>query len=285
MSETKIFSCAPCKYNCTDQSNYKKHCTTKKHLKLAEGVLPIQKAKPRYCCESCDYETDWHGNLRTHKMNAHKIGLENAASYQCPTCGLASHNKGLMELHTKMAHDRAKAFGRVCGTSAKLKILNRESSKGRDAGKNIEAIEKDIEELSKKLAALKEDFRICEKEKSEIKLIKIVKGNPKPVVVPVKPHPVKKAQEITLMTQEMLKNCDEQTEDEMRRVINKMKEWAIQENYDLKAESNSFAVYDEKDSKSIAETYSSLRGLFLEEFVKYYQQMNEGNSPNNFVDE
>ena len=50
----KIFNCVTCEYICSKQSDYSKHCLTRKHIELTKLTCPTKELNTHHVCSHCD---------------------------------------------------------------------------------------------------------------------------------------------------------------------------------------------------------------------------------------
>ena len=61
------FSCEPCSYKCSKESDYNKHTTTNKHQKLINVNHQIIEKSPIFSCITCHKEYKSNVGLWKHK--------------------------------------------------------------------------------------------------------------------------------------------------------------------------------------------------------------------------
>ena len=77
------FDCEDCNYHTNYKHNYKKHMSTKKHMKNLNNSI-------KYECKECEYETPVHSNYKRH-MSGERHVNDAKKEFTCEECEYSTH--------------------------------------------------------------------------------------------------------------------------------------------------------------------------------------------------
>ena len=112
-SITTNYKCDICNYSCNKNSEWTKHCLTKKHqFRSISGNFSPPTENPAYLCEKCNYTckkpSDWSKHLLTikHKLNTNNLKL--TETFFCNTCKHSFQSYNGLWHHNKKYHPKEK---------------------------------------------------------------------------------------------------------------------------------------------------------------------------------
>jgi hypothetical protein len=100
MSEKKFkYMCVNCKFNCNEQSRWKIHITTEKHL-TGKRKIRCDYGGP-YKCTECEYETPNSTVFKQHGLDEHssKIKREKEFKFYCKLCDFGNFSQVIFNKH------------------------------------------------------------------------------------------------------------------------------------------------------------------------------------------
>ena len=138
---TLNFYCELCDYSSSNNSNYKKHLRTKKHLekcgsKSRKWQKKIKKEKPKFfrTCEFCNYNAskkyNWEKHIKTmkHKQKVAKSGKKVAKSSNISEDESSSNNMDKLEMLAKQVNLLTSTLNKVVDTPTHTTINNNQTN-------------------------------------------------------------------------------------------------------------------------------------------------------------